>query len=259
MANIGLSNIWWSPLTEGANGEASYDGARTLGKAVSASTSVSNNEAKLFADDELAEADTSYSSGTITLGVDDDDDAIFAPLLGHTYNNGEVIKNANDVAPYVGVGRIVKKIKNGVYKYKAEFLYKVKFGEPSKDETTQGESIEFSTPSIEGIISTLKNGDWNKGKTFTSKVEALTYIQNILGGTTKYVITYDANEGTGTVEGVEVTAGESLVLDDGSGLTPPTGKVFAGWGTNPGATNVLQSPITPTADMTLYAVYVDEA
>ncbi len=258
MANIGLSNIWWANLTEGANGEASYDGAKTLGKAVSASVSVSNNEAKLYGDDALAESDTSFSNGTITLGVTDDDDAIFAPLLGHSYVDGVVKKNANDVAPYVGVGRVVKKIVNGLYKYKAEFLYKVKFSEPSKDETTQGESIEFSTPSVEGIVATLGNGDWNTGKTFGSKVEALTFIQNILGGTTSYTIVYNANSGSGSVDSVQVTAGDSVVLDDGSGLTPPSGKVFAGWGTNPSATNVLQSPLTPTADMTLYAVYVDE-
>ena len=259
MANIGLSNIWWANLTEGANGEASYDGAKTLGKAVSASVSVSNNEAKLYGDDALAESDTSFSNGTITLGVTDDDDAIFAPLLGHSYIDGVVKKNANDVAPYVGVGRVVKKIVNGVYKYKAEFLYKVKFSEPSKDETTQGESIEFSTPSVEGIVATLGNGDWNTGKTFTSKADALTFIQAILGGVTKYHVTYDVNGGTGSVDAVEVTAGESVALDDGEGITPPSSKVFAGWGTYPGATTVLQSPITPTADMTLYAVYVDEA
>ena len=259
MANIGVTNIWWAKLTEGSDGTASYDGAKNLGKAVSASVSVSNNDAKLYGDDALAESDTSLSNGTITLGVTDDDDSVFAPLLGHSFNDGEVVKNSADSAPYVGVGRIVTKMVNGAYKYKVEFLYKVKFSEPSKDENTKGESIEFATPSIEGIVATLANGDWNKTKTFNSKADALTYLQGLLGSTVTYTVTYNVNGGTGSVDSVTVTAGESVVLDDGSGITAPSEKVFAGWGTNPSATTVITSPLTPIVDTTLYAVYVDEA
>lgn len=183
MANIGLTNIWYSELTEGSDGTATYAGATQLGKAVSCSTSITNNEAKLYGDDALAESDTSFASGTITLGVTDDDDTVFAELLGHTVDSdGAVVKTASDAAPYVGLGRIVTKMVNGAYKYKVEFLYKVKFSEPSKDETTKGESIEFATPSIEGIITTLGDteGTWNKSKTFDTKSDALTYLQSLL-------------------------------------------------------------------------------
>ena len=83
MANIGLTNIWFSKLTEGSDGTAAYEGATQLGKAVSCSVSITNNEAKLYGDDSLAESDTSFASGTITLGVTDDNDTVFAPLLGH--------------------------------------------------------------------------------------------------------------------------------------------------------------------------------
>ena len=188
MANIGLTNIWFSNLTEAQDGTATYDGAKNLGKAVSCSVSITNNEAKLYGDDSLAESDTSFASGTITLGVTDDDDSIFAPLLGHSIDQetNEVIKTSNDTAPYVGVGRIVTKMVNGSYKYKVEFLYKVKFSEPSKDESTKGESIEFSTPSIEGLVSSLDdvNGTWSKSKTFDVKSDALTYLKGLMNAPT---------------------------------------------------------------------------
>jgi phi13 family phage major tail protein len=183
MANIGLTNIWYSPLTEAADGTALYEGARQLGKAVSCSTSITNNEAKLYGDDALAESDTSFASGNITLGVTDDNEEVFADLLGHTITeDGEVIKAATDTAPYVGLGRIVTKMVNGAYKYKVEFLYKVKFAEPSKDETTKGESIEFTTPSVEGLISSLDDvdGTWSKTKTFDTKSDALTYLKGLM-------------------------------------------------------------------------------
>ena len=68
---------------------------------------------------------------------------------------------------------------SGVYYYKAEVLYKVKFAEPSQDDQTKGESIEFSTSEIEGTIATLANGDWCTSKTFTTKDDALEFIQDI--------------------------------------------------------------------------------
>lgn len=262
MANIGLTNIWFSKLTENA-GVATYEGATNLGKAVSCSVSITNNEAKLYGDDSLAESDTSFASGTITLGVTDDDDTVFAPLLGHTITNGEVVKTSNDTAPYVGIGRIVTKMVNGVYKYKVEFLPKVKFSEPSRDENTKGESIEFTTPSIEGLISSLDdtNGTWNRTKTFNTKSDALTWLKNLLAAAgAKYRVTFDLMGGTSsTIEDTDVTAGQSINLDDGTNITAPSGKEFVGWATTAEATTAdVVSPFTPSEDVTLYAVYQNE-
>ena len=264
MANIGLTNIWFSKLHEAADGTPTYEGATNLGKAVSCSVSITNNEAKLYGDDSLAESDTSFSSGTMTLGVTDDDDTVFAPLLGHAINNGVVVKTSNDAAPYVGIGRIVTKMVGGVYKYKVEFLYKVKFSEPSKDENTKGESIEFGTPSVEGVIASLSdvNGTWSLTKVFTTKSDALTYLKNLLAAPgTKYRVTFDLMGGTSsTVEDTDVTAGNSINLDDGTNITAPSGKDFAGWATSAEATTPnVTSPYTPSGDVTLYAVYTDEA
>ena len=182
MASIGLTNIWFGKLTEAADGTASYSDGQKMGKAVSASVSITNNSAMLYGDDALAESDTSFANGTITLGLTDDDDTIFAPLLGHAIDNGEVTKTSEDTAPYVGVGRILTKMVNGVRKYKVNFLYKVKFSEPSNDEQTKGESVEFSTPSIEGIVSTLSDnkGTWGTSKTFDDIDDAITYLKGLL-------------------------------------------------------------------------------
>ena len=42
--------------------------------------------------------------------------------------------------------------KNANGKYRYFWLYRVKFGIPATNLTTKGESIEFSTPSIEGTV-----------------------------------------------------------------------------------------------------------
>lgn len=263
MALIGLNNLWYSKLTEAVDGTPTYDGAKSFGKAISANVSITNNSATLYADDVLAESDTSFQNGTVTLGVDDDREATFADVLGHEVTDeGEVIRNANDIAPWVGLARIVVKMVNNVRLYKVEIINKVKFSEPSQDDQTKGESVEFKTPEIEGTIATLASGDWSSSKVFTTKEEAVAYIQSIFAAptpvTTTYTVTYDANGGTGTIAPVEVTAGEAITVNNGATLTPPEDKTFAGWALTNDATEATilgGSSYTPTADVTLYAVY----
>lgn len=184
MAKIGLQNFLFGILTEASDGTATYGIAIKPGKAISCSVSISNNDAKLDADDAIAETDTSFQSGTVTLGIDDEDLDTMAIMLGHEINDGEIIRNANDIAPYVGLGRVVTKMVGGNYKYKVEFLHKVKFAEPSQDDNTKSsEGVEFGTSEIEGTIATLANGDWSKAETFDSMEDAKTYLIGLFGST----------------------------------------------------------------------------
>ena len=185
MAKIGLNNFKFGVLSV-VGDTVSYGAMQSLGKAVSANVSITSNSAVLYADDAIAETDNTFSNGTITLTVDDDGDTVFAPLLGHEIdsNTGEMIRNKNDVAPYVGVGRIINKMVGGVRKYKVEFLSKVKFSEPSQESNTHGETTEFGTQQIEGTIATLDSGEWSKTKTFTSHADAISYLASCFGQTT---------------------------------------------------------------------------
>lgn len=184
MAKIGLNNLKWGVLSE-VGDTVTYGAMQSLGKAVSANVSITSNSAVLYADDAIAETDNTFSAGTITLTVDDDGDTVFAPLLGHEIDSdsGVMIRNKNDVAPYVGVGRIINKLKNGARLFKVEFLSKVKFSEPSQESNTHGETTEFGTPQIEGTIATLNSGEWSKTKTFTSHADALAYLTSCFGQT----------------------------------------------------------------------------
>lgn len=75
---------------------------------------------------------------------------------------------------------------------------------------------------------------------------------------TTYTVSYNANGGTGTIEAVTVTAGESITVSDGTGLTAPEGKQFAGWAkTDSAQSATVTSPFTPDRDTVLYAVWVD--
>ena len=195
MAKIGLNNLKFGVLSE-VGETVTYGAMQSLGKAVSANVSITSNSAVLYADDTIAETDNTFSAGTITLTVDDDGDTVFAPLLGHEIDSesGVMIRNKNDVAPYVGVGRIINKMKNGARLFKVEFLSKVKFSEPSQESNTHGETTEFGTPQIEGTIATLESGEWSKTKTFTTHSAALAFLASCFGQT----ITADTFTSTGS-------------------------------------------------------------
>lgn len=254
MAKIGLTNFRYAVLTEALDGTPSYDGAKTPAKAISCNVEITNNEATLYADDVLAESDTSFQSGTVTMGIDDEDIQTMAALLGHTVTEGEMTRNAGDTAPYVGFGRVVTKLVNGAYKYKVEFLYKVKFAEPSQEDTTKGESVEFNTTEVEGTVSALANGNWSVAKTFDTKTAAITYLEAKLAAET-VTITYDANDGTGSIPDTVAAKNASIILPSGAGLTK-SGYQFTGWATTSSAeTANATSPYTAAENATLYAVW----
>ena len=185
MAKIGLNNFRYGFLTEAQDGTPSYSGAKTPGKAISCNVDVSNNDAKLNADDQVQEIDNSFSGGTVTMGVDRYDYQMQADLLGHTYNKetGNLKRNTNDVAPYIGFGRVITEMVDGVIQYRVEFLYKVKMSEPSQEENTKGESVEFNTFEMEGTVAQCGNGDWSESQTFSTKSAAINYLEGLLGTT----------------------------------------------------------------------------
>lgn len=181
MARIGLKNFRYSLLDENEKVKE----PKTLGKAIDCKVSLELNSAELYGDDGLCESDYTFNKGTVTITVDDDDDTILAPLLGHAISeDGEIVRKDTDVAPYIAFGRILTKIVGGVYKYKVEYLSKVKFKDTMPDEATKGESINFTTVSIEGSVMRKTDGEWSKSKTFTTYKDASDYLDSLLTSTT---------------------------------------------------------------------------
>ena len=150
MATIGLDMLYYSKITEDDDGNETYATPEKLAKAISADLSVELVEAILYADDGIAEIVKEFGNGTLSLGIDDIGSTVASTLTGATIDsNGVVISASEDGGEPVAIGFRAKKA-NGKYKY--FWLYKVKFGIPATNLATKGESITFSTPTIEGTI-----------------------------------------------------------------------------------------------------------
>ena len=195
MATIGLDKLYYAPITEGTSGEETYGTPIQLAKAISAELSIELNEATLFADDGQAEAVKEFKSGTISLGVDDIGSAVAAALVGATVDaNGVLISRSEDSAPYVAIGFRAKKA-NGKYKY--FWLYRVLFGVPAASLATKGDSITFSTPTIEGTIFRRNKADTNGKHPWKAEITEDGANASVISSwyTTVYEPDYSANEG----------------------------------------------------------------
>ena len=161
MATIGLDKLYYSQITESASGDETYATPVSLAKAMTAELSVELAEATLYADDGAAEIVKEFKSGKLTLGVDDIGAAVASDLTGATIDaNGVIVSASEDGGSPVAIGFRAKKA-NGKYKY--FWLYRVKFGIPAANLATKGDSITFSTPTIEGTILRRNKAD-SRGK-----------------------------------------------------------------------------------------------
>ena len=150
MATIGLDRLYYAKITEDSKGDETYDTPEPLAKAITAELSVELAEATLYADDGAAEIIKEFKNGTLSLGIDDIGVAIASDLTGATIDDNNVlISTSEDGGDPVAIGFRAKKA-NGKYRY--FWLYRVKFGIPATNLTTKGDSITFSTPTIEGTV-----------------------------------------------------------------------------------------------------------
>ena len=150
MATIGLDRLYYAKITEDTNGNETYADPIPLAKAMTAELSVELAEATLYADDGAAEVVKEFQSGTLSLGVDDIGVKAAEDLTGARIDDNKVlISSSEDGGKPVAIGFRAKKA-NGKYRY--FWLYRVKFGIPATNLQTKGESITFSTPTIEGTV-----------------------------------------------------------------------------------------------------------
>lgn len=159
MATIGLDKLYYSKITEDAGGIETYGTPIQLAKAMKADLSVELAEATLYADDGPAEIVKEFKSGKLSLGINDIGITAAEDLTGAKIDdNHVVVSGSEDSGTPVAVGFRAKKA-NGKYRY--FWLYRVVFGIPATNLTTKGDSITFSTPTVEGTVLRRNKPDGN--------------------------------------------------------------------------------------------------
>lgn len=164
MANIGLSKPYYAIYTAVGN-TVTYSNGGVLGKATQLELTLDDADTNiLYADNAPAESETSFTGGKVGLSTDDLLPDVASKVLGTkkvavtgvpgltTENASWYVDDDDANAPYIGVGGILKKKVNGQYKYVALILNKVQMSTPGDTATTQGQTIEWQTATLNGTV-----------------------------------------------------------------------------------------------------------
>lgn len=182
MAKKGIEYVVFGKLNE-------KDGTYTDGKYFSETSAFNGtpikSSAKDYGDNRLIEVDSEVTGGTLTWEANKDEDEMFNYLLGHEEPKSDlpegatsgVVHNSRSEAPYVGVGAVGRS-GNG---YKTKFYKKVKFSEPTDENTTKQENTTFGHVTLEGEILIPEDGNWKEEYTFPTLEAAKKYLDGKVG------------------------------------------------------------------------------
>ena len=163
MAFIGMQHVVVAKVaTEVEGQELTYSAGMVVGKAIQGNLTWERNDNPLYADDAMAENDNGATGVTLELGTDDILDAVRVYMLGDSEiamgqdAEPEYETNGNG-APYVGIGYMRVRRKNGVTTYQANWFHKAQFAENNENAQTKGQNIEWQTPTLNGRIFGVRN------------------------------------------------------------------------------------------------------
>lgn len=255
MATIGLSKPYYAIYNWNGTDQPTYSGGGLLGKATELSLSLDEGDANiLYADNGPAESDNQFTGGSLSVSTDD---LLPAPMLGvlglvaelmrisgvQTPNAQWLVYDDRQAIPYVGFGGIIKKRQSGATKWVALVLLKVQFSNPGVDAVTQGETIEWQTPTLSATVmrDDSVNHRWQLMSTpLDTEADAEAAVKSILGisdtptlgtltvrsaagttaGTTAITVTPPITYGNHYVYEAEASAELPTAGEDVSGLTP---------------------------------------
>lgn len=195
MPTYGLRGATVYPYTNN-NGTVTYGAGVGAGCAIQAQLELRFAEARLYACDNLAEYIREAIGGTITFGAKYFPQAAQPAMFGSriksrsitytapgaeaptTESVSSVVTGADDAPTYVGFSAYGPDQIDGVKKWTAFFVKKVKFSAPSMTMQTKGETITFQTPNTTGEF--LMDDTADKGllevATLDSEAAALAWI-----------------------------------------------------------------------------------
>jgi hypothetical protein len=193
MAGIGLYGVYYAKCSLTSGVLTGYTGGiKTMGKAISATFDPADtNDNPLYANNGIAERDAAGGAGgTLNVTLDQLDRAAMADLFGLTAatsvvsgvtGNGFDI-TGNELSNPVGVGFVRwNQINNSRANYQAVIFSYVMFSPSSESYQTLGESVEWQTPELSGIVSggaVTGTKPWKKVYDFATQEAAIQFITN---------------------------------------------------------------------------------
>lgn len=227
MATVGLKNLYYAPLTADTAASLTYGAMKKIAGAIQVDINPSITFNTLYGDDAPFATDSSMTEISVTIETADLPLEDQAALLGHTVDSTtkELVAKASDVAPYVGLAFESNK-HNGKVRYVK--LLKGKFSPTQETIQTKGESVQYTTPKLEGrFVARENDGEWKRivdsDNTESAALIAAWYTNMepaastaVAGSNTYTVTTNFVSTDTVTFNGVTLTAGTDFNVGEDS-------------------------------------------
>lgn len=185
MAQFGAKYIKFNPIQEEPEGALPVYGEKgpvQLGRLVKADLTVNNASGELYADDELAESLTEFSSGSLAVETDDMEDAVASVVYGCTVEEKKVHYKVGDAIPEGGLAYYKTLMRRGKKFYKGVFHPRAKAALGNDSAQTRGNSITFGTTSTTFTVFVCNSGDWRITEEFADEAQARAWVDQQLGG-----------------------------------------------------------------------------
>jgi phage major tail protein, phi13 family len=193
MASIGSRKPYIAKYNyDEVTGEITYTECVRFAKSISFELEMeSSDDNNLYADDGIAESDTSFAGGNATIGIDNLTQEATKMMLGVREEEitvgdetvKELVYDDDMEVPDMGFGQIIPKQVRGKRYYRAVILRKIKFNIPNDAAETKGETIEWQTPELESVVMRDDGtpSQWKREATFEKEENAESYIKEQLG------------------------------------------------------------------------------
>ena len=193
MAGTGLTDIWLAKYNyDKPTNKVSYTDGFEAMDAMSIEPEMEKSDGKsLYTNNKVKESrKPKFKKGKLKVGTDDLTQLVSCFLSGiepeqmkigeETF---EVIRFGNNInPPELGLGTIRTGQLSGEEWYRAYIYTKIQFEVPMDSATTEGEEIEWQTPSLEAAVyrDDTENEDWHVEHWCKTKAEARNFIKAFL-------------------------------------------------------------------------------
>ena len=151
--NVGMMYPVWSPIATCVDGSLpTYGTGRVVQEARSANVTKEINNNPLYGDDRIVDDDNGITGLTVSFQSTGLTFADRVALLGESVvgTSDEAQWEDDSSTPYGGFGYIRVMRDNGVRKFEAYWILKIKFQEESQETATKEGSITWRTPTLNG-------------------------------------------------------------------------------------------------------------
>lgn len=180
-----------------SNGVVTYTNPAIIAKLVRIRIELeSGNDNDFYADNSIDESDKAFAGGKFTIGTNDLTNEASETILGVVSQTLEEITGVTDAnveelifddqqnTPELGIGVVIKHKRGGANAWTGLILTRTMFNIPAEEAETQGKTISWQTPTLEGTImkDESEHHMWKRKATFTTESQAIAYVNARLGG-----------------------------------------------------------------------------